>query len=67
METLDFIFDFGSPNAYLVHKVLPEFKLVNIFILTTYHVCLEEYLSKQIIVLQWKRLPTFLGKVLMKI
>ena len=27
--TLDFIFDFGSPNAYLVHKVLPEFKLVN--------------------------------------
>jgi 2-hydroxychromene-2-carboxylate isomerase len=29
METLDFIFDFGSPNAYLVHKVLPEFKLVN--------------------------------------
>ena len=29
MKTLDFIFDFGSPNAYLVHKVLPEFKLVN--------------------------------------
>jgi len=22
--TVDFIFDFGSPNAYLVHKVIPE-------------------------------------------
>ena len=29
MKTLDFIFDFGSPNAYLVHKVLPKFRLVN--------------------------------------
>ena len=29
MMTLDFIFDFGSPNAYLVHKVLPKFRLVN--------------------------------------
>lgn len=25
MANIDFIFDFGSPNAYLVHKVLPEF------------------------------------------
>ena len=24
-RTLDFIFDFGSPNAYLCHKVLPDF------------------------------------------
>lgn len=24
MKTLEFIFDFASPNAYLVHKVLPE-------------------------------------------
>ncbi|KZY06514.1 MULTISPECIES: 2-hydroxychromene-2-carboxylate isomerase [unclassified Sulfitobacter] len=23
-RTLEFIFDFGSPNAYLVHKVLPD-------------------------------------------
>ena len=23
-KTVDFIFDFGSPNAYLVHKVLPQ-------------------------------------------
>lgn len=23
-ETLDFYYDFGSPNAYLAHKVLPE-------------------------------------------
>ncbi|WP_206601110.1 2-hydroxychromene-2-carboxylate isomerase [Pseudophaeobacter leonis] len=23
-KTVDFIFDFGSPNAYLVHKVLPK-------------------------------------------
>lgn len=23
-KTIDFIFDFGSPNAYLVHKVLPQ-------------------------------------------
>lgn len=25
MTTIEFIFDFGSPNAYLTHKVLPEF------------------------------------------
>ncbi len=24
MKTIDYIFDFASPNAYLVHKVLPE-------------------------------------------
>lgn len=24
MKTLEFIFDFASPNAYLVHKVLPD-------------------------------------------
>jgi 2-hydroxychromene-2-carboxylate isomerase len=24
IKTVDFIFDFGSPNAYLVHKVLPK-------------------------------------------
>jgi 2-hydroxychromene-2-carboxylate isomerase len=24
MATVDFIFDFGSPNSYLAHKVLPE-------------------------------------------
>ena len=23
-KTIDFIYDFGSPNAYLVHKVLPD-------------------------------------------
>ncbi len=25
MSTLEFLFDFGSPNAYLVHRVLPAF------------------------------------------
>ena len=25
MTTIEFIFDFGSPNAYLAHKALPEF------------------------------------------
>ncbi len=25
-KTVDFIFDFGSPNAYLVHKVMADFK-----------------------------------------
>jgi 2-hydroxychromene-2-carboxylate isomerase len=24
MRTVDFIFDFGSPNAYLAHKIIPE-------------------------------------------
>ncbi|MEQ8934697.1 MAG: 2-hydroxychromene-2-carboxylate isomerase [Amphiplicatus sp.] len=24
MKTVDFIFDFGSPNAYLAHKVIPD-------------------------------------------
>ena len=24
MQNIDFIYDFGSPNAYLAHKVLPE-------------------------------------------
>ena len=24
-ETLEFLFDFGSPNAYLVHRALPDF------------------------------------------
>ena len=23
-KTVDFIFDFASPNAYYVHKVIPE-------------------------------------------
>ena len=23
-QTVDFIFDFASPNAYLVHKIVPE-------------------------------------------
>ena len=23
-KTVDFIFDFASPNAYLVHKIVPE-------------------------------------------
>ena len=23
-QNVDFIFDFGSPNAYFVHKVIPE-------------------------------------------
>ena len=23
-KTIDFIFDFGSPNAYLSHKVMPD-------------------------------------------
>ena len=27
MKTLDFIFDFASPNAYLVHKVIPKIRL----------------------------------------
>jgi 2-hydroxychromene-2-carboxylate isomerase len=26
MPHIDFIFDFGSPNAYLVHKVIPKFE-----------------------------------------
>jgi 2-hydroxychromene-2-carboxylate isomerase len=24
MKSADFLFDFGSPNAYLAHKVLPQ-------------------------------------------
>ena len=24
MTTLEFLFDFGSPNAYLAHKVIPQ-------------------------------------------
>ncbi len=29
MKTIDFIFDFASPNAYLVHKVLPGMAAAN--------------------------------------
>ena len=25
-KTVDFIFDFASPNAYLVHKIVPKLK-----------------------------------------
>ena len=29
-KTVEFIFDFGSPNAYLANRILPELSLIHI-------------------------------------